>query len=123
MRDYELMENNYKSSQIENYALREYVVHLQSRLVDVQGDYPQPPPNVNLNQPPPPGLAVSAGSASDATPASTAEANQLEAVAQAVAGLRESERLSSEASRYAAAAEKAAEEARTTEELKQQLNA
>ncbi|KAL7921185.1 hypothetical protein ACQKWADRAFT_132758 [Trichoderma austrokoningii] len=56
------LEHSYKSMQSENYALREYVIHLQSRLLDTQGEFPPPPPNVNLSQPssavPPPPSAI-----------------------------------------------------------------
>jgi hypothetical protein len=45
------LEDNYKAIQAENYSLREYIIHLQSRLIESQGEYPQPPPNVNLTHP------------------------------------------------------------------------
>ena len=45
------LEDNFKAIQAENYSLREYIIHLQSRLIESQGEYPQPPPNVNLNHP------------------------------------------------------------------------
>lgn len=32
--------------------MREYIIHLQSRLIESQGEYPQPPPNIILNHPP-----------------------------------------------------------------------
>ena len=51
MRDLHSLEENYKAIQGENYSLREYIIHLQSRLIESQGDYPQPPPNVNLSHP------------------------------------------------------------------------
>ena len=51
MRDLHALEENYKAIQAENYSLREYIIHLQSRLIESQGEYPQPPPNVNLNHP------------------------------------------------------------------------
>ncbi|OQE18652.1 hypothetical protein PENSTE_c017G09355 [Penicillium steckii] len=37
----------------ENYALRDYVITLQSRLMDVQAEVPELPPNIDLNQPRP----------------------------------------------------------------------
>ncbi|UKZ60101.1 uncharacterized protein TrAtP1_001387 [Trichoderma atroviride] len=37
------LEHSYKSMQSENYALREYVIHLQSRLLDTQGEFPPAP--------------------------------------------------------------------------------
>jgi len=51
VRDYTEMEQNYKAIQNDNYALREYVIQLQSRLLDVSIDPPQPPPNINLASP------------------------------------------------------------------------
>lgn len=51
MRDLHSLEDNFKALQAENYSLREYIIHLQSRLIESQGDYPQPPPNVNLIHP------------------------------------------------------------------------
>jgi hypothetical protein len=92
------MENNYKAMQAENYALREYVIHLQSRLLDAQGEYPQPPPNINLSHPhggPPPAPIPPAGSAPESAPvpAGPAAGTPLEAVAQAVANLGRAERM------------------------------
>ncbi|KAK0111352.1 hypothetical protein ONS95_001713 [Cadophora gregata] len=52
VRDLHNLEDNYKAIQTENYSLREYIIHLQSRLIESQGEYPQPPPNVILNHPP-----------------------------------------------------------------------
>lgn len=96
--------------QSENYALREYVIHLQSRLLDTQGEFPPPPPNVNLSQPssaapppppsapeqhhhqhphqhqpPPPPQPSNSSNSGVGTP--------LEAVAQAVAGLAAQEQM------------------------------
>jgi len=45
------LEDNYKAIQTENYSLREYIIHLQSRLIESHGEYPQPPANINLNHP------------------------------------------------------------------------
>ncbi|KAI6710845.1 hypothetical protein JHW43_006639 [Diplocarpon mali] len=52
VRDMGSLTENYKAIQTENYSLREYIIHLQSRLIESQGEYPQPPPNVVLNHPP-----------------------------------------------------------------------
>lgn len=51
MRELHALEDNFKAIQAENYSLREYIIHLQSRLIESQGEYPQPPPNVNLSHP------------------------------------------------------------------------
>ncbi|KAH8802700.1 hypothetical protein F5884DRAFT_887423 [Xylogone sp. PMI_703] len=51
VREMNALEDNYKAIQTENYSLREYIIHLQSRLIESQGEYPQPPPNINLSHP------------------------------------------------------------------------
>ncbi|KAF8862564.1 hypothetical protein BDZ45DRAFT_190607 [Acephala macrosclerotiorum] len=51
VKDLHSLEDNFKALQAENYSLREYIIHLQSRLIESQGEYPQPPPNVNLIHP------------------------------------------------------------------------
>ncbi len=80
------MDSTYKAVQAENENLRIYVIDLQSRLLDLQGNYPPPPPNINLAHPravamPPPSQQTGQGG----IPASAA--SSLEVVAQAVAGL------------------------------------
>ncbi|OLN95622.1 putative transcription factor kapC [Colletotrichum chlorophyti] len=92
VRDFAEMEQSYKTMQSENYALREYVIHLQSRLLDAQGEIPQPPPNINLHQPMPPPPPPPPTSGPEVTP-SNPGAGPLEAVAQAVAGLAAQEQL------------------------------
>lgn len=42
------MEHNYKALQNENYQLREYILNLQSRLLETQSDYPPAPSHINL---------------------------------------------------------------------------
>jgi len=44
------MEKAVKTMQSEHYALREYVITLQSRLLDLGAEIPPPPPNVSLSQ-------------------------------------------------------------------------
>src|ERR1700704_4224975 len=51
VRELHALEDNFKAIQAENYSLREYIIHLQSRLIESQGDFPQPPPNINLAHP------------------------------------------------------------------------
>ncbi|QUC22560.1 uncharacterized protein UV8b_06801 [Ustilaginoidea virens] len=89
VREFADMDQTFKSLQSENFALREYVIHLQSRLLDAQGEYPPPPPNINLSQStsalPPAAAQEHASSVGAGTP--------LEAVAQAVAGLAAQEQL------------------------------
>ena len=45
------LEENYKVVQAENYQLRDYIINLQSRLIESQGEYPQPPSNIELSHP------------------------------------------------------------------------
>ncbi|KAA8575961.1 hypothetical protein MFRU_033g00750 [Monilinia fructicola] len=49
VRDFHALEDNYKAIHAENYSLREYIIRLQSRLIESQGEFPQPPPNINLS--------------------------------------------------------------------------
>ncbi|KAG6290828.1 hypothetical protein E4U46_001533 [Claviceps purpurea] len=60
VREFGDLENTFKVMQSENYALRNYVLHLQSRMLNALGEYPPPPPNINLTQAvgPPPSLAA-----------------------------------------------------------------
>lgn len=51
MKEYENMSEGYKSLQSENYQLREYIINLQSRLLDTQGEVPELPGNIDLGQP------------------------------------------------------------------------
>lgn len=51
MRDYNLLNENYKAIQAENYQLRDYIINLQSRLIESQGEFPQPPSNIDLPNP------------------------------------------------------------------------
>lgn len=88
------MESNFKAMQTENYALRQYVINLQSRLLDAHGEYPQPPPGLSLapthghgGQPP----ATSSNEPVQAAPVAPGAGTSLEVVAQAVAGLARGE--------------------------------
>ena len=50
VRDLHALEETFKVVQAENYQLRDYVINLQSRLIESQGDFPQPPSNIDLSQ-------------------------------------------------------------------------
>jgi hypothetical protein len=41
----------YKTLQTENYQLRDYIINLQSRLLETQGEIPPAPAGVDLNRP------------------------------------------------------------------------
>ncbi|KAI1736840.1 hypothetical protein F4680DRAFT_240756 [Xylaria scruposa] len=90
VRDYTEMEHTYKAIQNDNYALREYIIQLQSRLLDLQVELPQPPPNVNIAPPAPSSAAARQvhSSAPVDTNSNATSAGTLADVAAAVAGLR-----------------------------------
>ena len=119
VRDYGDMEQAFKGLQSENYALREYVIHLQSRLLDVNGEYPPAPPNINLSPSttaPPPAPSVAEQVSTPGT--------QLEAVAQAVAGLAAQEQLAESQQRYPSTSfkpEAREDDNRSVDEINRQL--
>lgn len=43
------MEQNFRALQAENYQLREYILNLQSRLLESQSDFPPAPTHINLS--------------------------------------------------------------------------
>jgi len=51
VKDYSALSDSYKAIQAENYQLRDYIISLQSRLIEAQGEFPQPPPNIELPRP------------------------------------------------------------------------
>ncbi|OAA64250.1 bzip transcription factor [Niveomyces insectorum RCEF 264] len=69
VQDYADMENQFKLIQSENYALREYIIHLQSKLLDAKADLPQPPPNLNLAAPGTVSVGLGVGPATSASAA------------------------------------------------------
>lgn len=116
VREYNDMEQTFKAMQSENFALREYVIHLQSRLLDLQVEFPQPPPNINLSQPAaPPPPPPTAGLEQASGPG---VGTPLEAVAQAVAGLAAQEQITENQQAYPNRGE---EDTRTADEINRQL--
>ncbi|KAI9820351.1 MAG: hypothetical protein M1827_005973 [Pycnora praestabilis] len=86
VRDYNDLNDNYKATLAENYQLRDYIINLQSRLIESQGEYPQPPSNIELNHPRP--VDSSHQVAAPTAPMGPSAASQLQAsAAQAVADL------------------------------------
>ncbi|KAM0743030.1 hypothetical protein ACQRIT_003207 [Beauveria bassiana] len=135
VRDYSDMEVTLKQYQSENYALREYVIQLQSRLLETIGEFPPPPPNINLAHPTTQGqLSAPPPPAAETQPESTTAGTPLEAVAQAVAGLAAQEQLSEQQQQqqqqqgrpqYTAETFKSGpdhEDTRTAEEINRQLS-
>lgn len=132
VREYTEMENAYKMAQADNNALREYIIHLQSRLQESQIEVPHPPPHINLNPSAPPGSAgppthglpqpayvQDDGPPAEPTPntGSAGGASSLDAVAQAVQSLSRSD----VSYKTEAADTQAAEDARTAAEIARQL--
>lgn len=48
VKEFQTMEQNFRALQNENYQLREYILNLQSRLLENQSDFPPAPSHVNL---------------------------------------------------------------------------
>jgi hypothetical protein len=124
VREYREMEKSHKTTQAENYALREYVITLQSRLLDSNGEFPQPPPNINLNASH--GAPEPQMSAHEVPPSNNINSGtQLEAVAQAVAGLAAQEQMNdSRHQTYPSPQHKhetGAQDTRTAEEINRHL--
>ncbi|KAK4619659.1 Putative transcription factor kapC [Fulvia fulva] len=66
VKDYQNMEQNYKALQNENYQLREYILSLQSRMLENQSDFPPAPPHINLSSGAPPPASQAAESSNPA---------------------------------------------------------
>ncbi|KAI1779761.1 hypothetical protein F4818DRAFT_152454 [Hypoxylon cercidicola] len=121
VRDYGEMEHSFKAIQNDNYALREYVIQLQSRLLDLQVELPQPPPNVNIT---PPTAAPSARAHTSTAPEpgpNNSNAGTLADVAAAVAGLRAREPSTDGMYSKQPYKAEATEDSQTAEEIRRQL--
>ncbi|KAG5301881.1 bZIP transcription factor [Histoplasma ohiense] len=75
VKDYEILVENYKAIQAENYQLREYIISLQSRLIDSQNEVPELPGNIDLSQPrnDPPAPAINSSTTAGVTAGNAAE--------------------------------------------------
>ncbi|KAL8967403.1 MAG: hypothetical protein Q9197_005452 [Variospora fuerteventurae] len=49
VKDYNSLSDSFKILQAENYQLRDYIISLQSRLIESQGEVPQPPSNIDIS--------------------------------------------------------------------------
>ncbi|KAI4202245.1 MAG: hypothetical protein LQ348_001537 [Seirophora lacunosa] len=49
VKDYNSLSDSFKVLQNENYQLRDYIINLQSRLIESQGEVPQPPSNIDIS--------------------------------------------------------------------------
>ncbi|KAI4249191.1 MAG: hypothetical protein L6R40_000649 [Gallowayella cf. fulva] len=49
VQDYNTLSESFKALQAENYQLRDYIISLQSRLIESHGEFPQPPSNIDIN--------------------------------------------------------------------------
>ena len=87
MREFNSLSENFKALQSENYQLRDYIISLQSRLLESQGEYPQPPSNIDIPHPRTTGPPTQQNPAPTA-PMGSSAATQLQAsAAQAVADM------------------------------------
>ncbi|KAK0665892.1 putative transcription factor kapC [Cercophora samala] len=147
VQEFNQMEESFKAMQAENFQLREYIVHLQSRLLESQGNYPPPPDNISLAHPstqggripeggpagvvqPPPGVGAppqGQQQQQQQQPQQVVPApNPLEVAAQAVAGLSRSEQhrgpaVDPYAGLRAVAMRNEADDVNTAEEITRQL--
>jgi hypothetical protein len=53
VKEYEQLSETYKAVQAENYQLRDYIISLQSRLLESHAQIPPPPENIDLSRPNP----------------------------------------------------------------------
>lgn len=81
----DLMES-YKTLQAENYQLRDYIISLQSRLIESRGEFPQPPSNIEIN-PQRPSTQASQHFPAPTAPMASSAVSQLQASAAQVIGL------------------------------------
>ncbi|WEW59196.1 hypothetical protein PRK78_004665 [Emydomyces testavorans] len=89
VKDFEIMSENFKALQAENYQLREYIIGLQSRLIDSQNDVPELPANIDLTQPrPEPTAAVQAATGAVTGAGQPEQMNALNRIAVAGLGMR-----------------------------------
>ncbi|KAF2500508.1 hypothetical protein BU16DRAFT_535090 [Lophium mytilinum] len=51
VKEFEQLCEMYKALQTENYSLRDYIINLQSRLLETQGEIPPAPANIDLTRP------------------------------------------------------------------------
>lgn len=51
VKEFEQLCEMYKTLQTENYQLRDYIINLQSRLLETQGEIPPAPANIDLSRP------------------------------------------------------------------------
>lgn len=87
MKEFNSLTENFKALQSENYQLRDYIISLQSRLLESQGEYPQPPSNIEIHHPRTSGPPTQQNPAPTA-PMGSSAASQLQAsAAQAVADM------------------------------------
>ncbi|KAI0890450.1 uncharacterized protein GGS22DRAFT_183794 [Annulohypoxylon maeteangense] len=124
VRDFSEMEQSFKAIQNDNYALREYVIQLQSRLLELQVELPQPPPNMNITPPTAASTSTRGAHASTAPEPSSSNSNAgtLADVAAAVTGLRAREPSADGLYSKPAYKAEANEDTQTAEEIRRQLS-
>ncbi|KAL8872154.1 MAG: hypothetical protein Q9174_002165 [Haloplaca sp. 1 TL-2023] len=91
----DLIEMN-KTLQSENYALRDYIISLQGRLIESHGEFPQPPPNLEIS-PQRPSTQAGQHYPAPTAPMASSAVNQLQASAAQVIGLSSAKHSSDDA--------------------------
>lgn len=94
MKEFEQLCEMYKNLQTENYQLRDYIINLQSRLLETQGEIPPAPANIDLSRPhgEPPSQQQGEQQQSSSVGLSEREIGELRmAAAQAAAAARQQE--------------------------------
>ncbi|KAL8728494.1 MAG: hypothetical protein Q9181_005328 [Wetmoreana brouardii] len=86
VKEYNGLAESYKTLQAENYQLRDYIISLQSRLIESQGEFPQPPSNIEIN-PQRPSAQSSQHFPAPTAPMASAAVSQLQASAAQVIDL------------------------------------
>ena len=94
----DLIEIN-KTLQSENYALRDYIINLQGRLIESHGEFPQPPANLEISPQRPSPRSTQAGQHFPAptAPMASSAVSHLQASAAQVIGLSSAKHTSDDA--------------------------
>lgn len=101
MKQYQNIAEDYKALHAENFQLRDYIINMQSRLLELQVEVPELPENIDLSQPrpelpipspPAPPHPITADESpsqpSSAAPPVTDDLNSLNRIAVAGLGMR-----------------------------------
>nr|POF18477.1 putative transcription factor kapc [Quercus suber] len=93
VREFEVMETGYRALQNENYQLREYILSLQSRLLETSSEVPAAPSHINLHAgaPSAPGLSTNTSKTTRHEPPQQDGMSHLRAAAAQASEIRQHE--------------------------------